>query len=244
MAPEGISRLLTLPLELRLQIYELVWAPLTVHVHSKTATIPPRAAASTTADSLSLLRVCRQIYAEALRTAFSRHTFLLTRSFSHSPLHTLHLVDPHTLITSLLLPAYRPPSHCPTPVPERCYNFKEICSLVRRFRRLSTIFIVADQAGLEGVKRAMRGRRAHVVYRMKKARRLSDDRFCPSYNMRELSKERKHGKERDVLSIDGWTLNVAMGDGTIRNTDLLLCALEPSKENEDRGLAMTAGPFN
>lgn len=222
------SRLLQLPLELRLEIYELLFIPLIAQTPANGYTVPPTAVASTTSQTLSVLLACRQIHTEAHRLAFSRHTFLFTRSLVDFPLHALPSSYPHALITSLLIPAYRPPSICPTPYPSRCHSFKETCSLVRRFRSLKRIMLVTDAAGLEGVRRHMRGRKAHVDYRTRKARRLSDERFVPNYDLRCLDGGGSPGSGWK------WSLSVASGEGMVRSAEVVLCVLEEGGEKEGR----------
>ncbi|KAF2255227.1 hypothetical protein BU26DRAFT_514978 [Trematosphaeria pertusa] len=214
MPAKPTSRLLTLPLELRLLIYELLWVPLASKIHPKTSTVHSHNVTSSASSSLELLLVCRQIYAEAHQTAYTRHTFALSRCFDTSPLHDLPRSYPYNLVTSLLIPGYRPPYSCPTAYPVRCYTFKELCSLVRRFRNLKSIVVVADTAGSDGIRRSILSRKAHVEFRMRKARRLQDEGFVPSYDITCL----KRGC--------GWRLNVTVGEGVIKTADLLLCVLQ------------------
>jgi hypothetical protein len=216
----SLPALLTIPPELRLMIYDSLWTPLPTLI-TPTNLLPSSSLASSSA--LNLLLTCRHIYNEAQSIAYSRHTFSLTRNFDTHPLLHEPRLAPHSHITSLLITGYRPPSppfsQSPitssdeeTPLLTRCYTFKEICSIVRRFKNLSTIVILTDE--LARVERGLRSRKAHVGFRLRKARLLQDERFVPTYNLFGLD-----GKcERR------WRLSVK-GDGEGRCADLVLCGL-------------------
>ncbi|KAF2797800.1 hypothetical protein K505DRAFT_322314 [Melanomma pulvis-pyrius CBS 109.77] len=239
--------LLTLPPELRLIIYDILWEPLPSQI-TPSGLIPPTSLSSSSA--LNLLLVCRPLYYEAQRIAYTRHTFSLTRNFDTHPLLHEPRLTPHAYITSLLITGYRPlsPPHSPSPSPTpsasislnadegpasatptlltRCYTFKEICALVRRFKHLHTIVILTDE--LARVEKGLRSRKAHVGFRLRKARLLQDERFVPTYNL---------------FGLDGrverrWRLTVEVGTGAGagagegekgekggRTADLVLCGL-------------------
>ncbi|KAF1995145.1 hypothetical protein P154DRAFT_349876 [Amniculicola lignicola CBS 123094] len=102
---------LELPAELRILIYEYVFAPLSGYVKPY-GSLP--AAALHGSNALSLLLTCRFIHTEAVRLAFQNHTFILTRS-SYSlkfreplPLSSHpHPFDIMSTITSLLIPSWQ-----------------------------------------------------------------------------------------------------------------------------------------
>jgi hypothetical protein len=203
--------LLTIPPELRLIIYDLLWTPLPTLI-TPTNLLPTSSLSSSSA--LNLLLTCRRIYHEAQRIAYSRHTFSLTRNFDTHPLLHEPRLAPHSYITSLLITGYRPlspqSSHTPptssdeeTLLLTRCYTFKEICSLVRRFKDLTTIVILTDE--LARVEKGLRSRKAHVGFRLRKARLLQDERFVPTYNLYGLDGRRERR----------WRLTVKGGVGTL-----------------------------
>ena len=206
---DSTPTLLALPPELRLTIYEYIWIPLPTQITSA-GLVPPRCLVSSSA--LNLLLVCKALYHEARHTAYTRHTFSLTRNLDTYPLAHEPRLAPYAYITSLVILGYRPPS---PDQPSRCYTFKEICTLVRRFKNLHTLVILTDE--LAQVEKGLRSRKAHVGYRLRKARLLQDERFVPTYNL---------------FGLDGrvqrrWRLTVA-GSGKEeegRVADLVLCGI-------------------
>ncbi|KAF2178587.1 hypothetical protein K469DRAFT_718130 [Zopfia rhizophila CBS 207.26] len=197
--------LLSVPPEIRLIIYELLWVPLTAQIASNNGRLTP-AAIPISAD-LNLLLACRQIYYEARRLAFSNHTFTITRNFDKLPLTLEPRVEPFNLIRSIAIPGYRPLHSSSL---SRCYTFKEICSLVRRFKNLDQIIILTTEVSVIG--RSLRSRKAHVNFRLKKAKYLQDERFVPSYDLSSLD-----GEKGNV----GWRLSVSIGEGMVRHADIL-----------------------
>ncbi|KAF2474837.1 uncharacterized protein BDR25DRAFT_112418 [Lindgomyces ingoldianus] len=211
----GPCQLLSLPPELRLMIYESLWQPLSTsnaNVELLTPTSVP------TSTDLSLLRTCRQIHHEARRIAFLQHTFILTRNLHRRPLAHEPRVEPISLVRSLAIPECHLTQTIPgcELFPPRCYSFKEICSLVRRFRHLEEILVLTDAPGV--VTRTLWSRTAHVNFRLRKARYFKDERLAPSYDLRSL--------RGDKTGRVGWRLTVNVGDSVVRGANILLVGLK------------------
>jgi hypothetical protein len=190
MAP--ISSFLSLPLELRLLVYEFLWVPLTQpHLDNGPRLNKDLSQASSSSTDLSLLQTCRQIYAEAYRLAYSRHTFTICRNLDMSmPIFDPNApASPHALIRTLLIPGHlvkpRDDGSCVS-VPG-FYPFKLLYKLIRRLPCLTTIVVGVNEHNMTDVRRQLTSRKAHISFRLKKASRLRDDRFLPSYDLKLLS---------------------------------------------------------
>ncbi|KAF2740547.1 hypothetical protein EJ04DRAFT_508055 [Polyplosphaeria fusca] len=216
--------LLEIPPELRLLIYESLWVPLSAQINTPNGYLPP--SDITTSRDLSLLLACKQIYSEAYRLAFRSHTFTLSRDLDACPLLAEPRWSPTDSITSILIPAFHTSSYCSLetgatdiPYKARCYQFKEICALVRRFKHLDHIIVVTDD--LSAVRRSMCNRVAQYHFRLKKARYLQDDRFLPSYSLTYP----RGGRST-------WRLEVAGSDGQKgKAADMIICSLRHGNDN-------------
>ncbi|ORY09274.1 hypothetical protein BCR34DRAFT_589388 [Clohesyomyces aquaticus] len=229
--PPGFSLLLSLPPELRLMIYECVFQPLQLPT-SSTSSTSLTLSTLPTCLSLSLLLTCRLIHFEACRLAFTRHTFLLTRDLDLSPLTHEPRLEPTSLglVRTLVIPALPSSPRKPRSQlgPYHTYSFKRVCGLIRRFTGLEAIYVVTDEAG--PIRRSLFSRKAHVNFRLKKARDNRDERFVPNYDLHRIKKEDAGCADRDKekekergIGIDkekgrwGWRVRVHVGDGELPN---------------------------
>lgn len=74
------------------------------------------------------------------------------------------------------------------------------------------------------IARVLRSRKAHVNFRLKKARYMRDERFLPSYDLRMLDANGdEQGNGKGVRM--GWRLEVDVGEEKARGCNLLVCGL-------------------
>ncbi|KAF2658254.1 hypothetical protein K491DRAFT_690217 [Lophiostoma macrostomum CBS 122681] len=222
------SALLSLPLELRLLIYESLWIAIT-QPHLDDGPQLPRQLPPTSSSSknLSLLQTCRQIYAEAYRIAYSRHTFTICRNLDLSmPIFDPNTpASPHALIRTLLIPGHliKPRNDGSYDSVPGFYPFKLLCQLIRRLPALTTIVIGVNQYNLMDVQRQMTSRKAHLSFRLRKANRLKDDRFLPSYDLKMLD-QRYQGVQEWRIKLRGKDEN---GERWKRSADMLIVQAAP-----------------
>lgn len=147
MAKNSSATLLSLPKELRLEIYEFLFLPASAYIDPvaesiKKADVPSPA-------TLSVLCTCRQVYNEARDVAYTTYTFSVRRDILVAEIPQIANERPGSLITTLLFPPH-PGSPCSRHLlctGERRFNkqLELLCACVRYFPVLREIYYVVER---------------------------------------------------------------------------------------------------